>query len=164
MLDRILDYFDAEGHKYHLVNLSIGPNTPYDDGDVTLWTSALDERFASGEWVVTVAAGNDGEADATLLLNRIQPPGDGVNVLTVGASDSVKNPWKREPYSCVGPGRTPGFVKPDGLSFGRRTVSHFACCRLSLKLRASREQVLRRPLRCVQQHLSKPNSVIRSGA
>ncbi len=118
VLDRILEYFDAEGSKYHLVNLSIGPNTPFDDSDVTLWTSALDERFASGQWVVTVAAGNDGEADAALLLNRIQPPGDGVNVLTVGAADSIKTPWKRDTYSCVGPGRTPGFVKPDGLSFG----------------------------------------------
>jgi hypothetical protein len=118
VLDRILEYFDAEGDKYHLVNLSIGPQTPCDDGDVTLWTSALDERLASGQWVVTVAAGNDGEADAGLLLNRIQPPGDGVNVLTVGASDSMKTPWKRESYSCVGPGRCPGFVKPDGISFG----------------------------------------------
>jgi hypothetical protein len=118
VLDRILKYFDSEGEKYDLVNLSVGPNTPCDDGDVTLWTSALDQRFASGRWVVTVAAGNEGEADAFLLLNRIQPPGDGVNVLTIGASDSIKTPWKRESYSCIGPGRTPGFAKPDGLSFG----------------------------------------------
>lgn len=118
VLERIVAYFDAEGHKYDLINMSIGPSTPVDDGDVTLWTSALDERFASGEWVVTVAAGNDGEADHAAGLDRIQPPGDGVNMLTVGASDSIGSPWKRSSYSCLGPGRCPGIVKPDGLSFG----------------------------------------------
>ncbi len=118
VLDRIVQYFDAEGDNYDLINLSIGPNVPFDDGDVTLWTSSLDERLASGQWVVTVAAGNDGEADASLSLNLVQPPGDGVNVLTIGASDSAKNTWNRAVYSCPGPGRIPGFVKPDGLAFG----------------------------------------------
>jgi hypothetical protein len=118
VLDRIVQYFDANGGKYNLINLSMGPNLPCDDGDVTLWTSSLDERLASGQWVVTVAAGNDGEADSSLFLDRVQPPGDGVNVLTVGASDSMKKLWKRASYSCPGPGRSPGFVKPDGLAFG----------------------------------------------
>ncbi len=125
VLDRIVQYFDAEGHKYNLINLSMGPNMPCDDSDVTLWTSSLDERLASGQWVVTVAAGNDGEADSSLSLDRVQPPGDGVNVLTVGASDTMKHPWKRAPYSCPGPGRSPGFVKPDGLAFGGSKAEPF---------------------------------------
>src|SRR6185437_17106321 len=72
----------------------------------------------SGEWVVTVAAGNDGDLDPTDGLNRIQPPADAVNVLTVGAADSPSAIWSRALYSCPGPGRSPGFVKPDGLIFG----------------------------------------------
>lgn len=118
VLDRILVYFDAHGDKYALINISIGPNLPTDDDDVTLWTAALDSRLASGDWVVTVAAGNDGDLDPTDGLNRIQPPADAVNVLTVGASDRSSATWSRASYSCPGPGRSPGFVKPDGLIFG----------------------------------------------
>lgn len=118
VLDRILLHIDTDGAKYHLINLSMGPNMPMDDGDVTLWTSALDERFASGKWVVTVAAGNDGKEDHDSGMNRVQPPGDGVNMITVGASDSARFPWNRADYSCIGPGRCPGIVKPDGLAFG----------------------------------------------
>lgn len=118
VLDRILAYFDSHGHDYALINISIGPNLPTDDDDVTLWTAALDSRLASGEWVVTVAAGNDGDLDPTDGLNRIQPPADAVNVLTVGAADSSSAIWSRASYSCPGPGRSPGFVKPDGLIFG----------------------------------------------
>lgn len=118
VLDRILAYFDAHSRKYALINISIGPNLPTDDDDVTLWTAALDSRLAAGDWVVTVAAGNDGDLEATDGLNRIQPPADAVNVLTVGASDSSSAIWSRASYSCPGPGRSPGFVKPDGLIFG----------------------------------------------
>lgn len=124
-LHRILDYLDKHGHEYHFVNLSVGPDTPVDDDDVTLWTSALDERFASGEWLVSVAAGNDGEADATAGLHRIQPPGDGVNVMTVGAADTLGSAWRRAKYSCQGPGRCPGIVKPDGIIFGGTSEEPF---------------------------------------
>ncbi len=51
-------------------------------------------------------------------LNRIQPPSDGVNILSVGACDSVSGNWSKADYSCIGPGRCPGLVKPDGLTFG----------------------------------------------
>ena len=36
----------------------------------------------------------------------------------VGAADRKENNWERAPYSSVGPGRSPGLVKPDLLSFG----------------------------------------------
>jgi hypothetical protein len=89
-----------------------------DDDEVTLWTAALDKRFAHGKCVATVAAGNDGELDEATGLNRVQPPADGVNVLSVGAADRRGGGWQRAAYSCVGPGRSPGIVKPDGLAFG----------------------------------------------
>jgi hypothetical protein len=126
VLQRILNYFDSHGKDYDLINLSIGPNVPIDDADVTLWTSALDQRFAPGHWLVCVAAGNDGDKDAIARLNRVQPPGDGVNVITVGASDSVTSTnWKRASYSCQGPGRCPGIVKPDGVAFGGSDLEQF---------------------------------------
>jgi hypothetical protein len=118
VLERILAFLDTEGKNYSLINISVGPNLPTADDEVTLWTAELDARLASGDWVVTVAAGNEGERDPIAGLNRIQPPADGVNVLAVGASDSFNSLWGRAPYSCTGPGRNPGLVKPDGLAFG----------------------------------------------
>lgn len=138
VLERILNYFDNEKENYNFINISIGPNLPTYDEDVTLWTSALDERFSTGNWVVTVAAGNDGERDAEAGLNRIQPPADGVNVLTVGASDSFSSVWGRAAYSCTGPGRSPGVVKPDGVSFGGSLKEPF--CVVSPTLQAKGTQ------------------------
>ena len=125
VLQCILTFFDAHSRDYALINLSIGPDTPMDDDDVTVWTSELDQRFATGHWLVSVAAGNDGDRDAAARLNRIQPPGDGVNVLTVGASDSLTKIWGRASYSCQGPGRCPGIVKPDGVIFGGTAADNF---------------------------------------
>jgi hypothetical protein len=105
--------------------VSLGPALPVDDDEVTLWTAALDKRFAHGRCVATVAAGNDGHLDAAAKLNRIQPPADGVNVLSVGAADRVASGWQRASYSCVGPGRCPGVVKPDGIAFGGSAVEQF---------------------------------------
>ncbi|MFZ5894687.1 MAG: S8 family peptidase [Myxococcota bacterium] len=118
VLDRIAGYIDKNAGLYSYVNISLGPSLAVDDDEVTLWTAALDKRFAHGKCVATVAAGNDGELDAATGLNRIQPPADGVNVLSVGAADRRGAGWQRAPYSCVGPGRSPGIVKPDGLAFG----------------------------------------------
>jgi hypothetical protein len=53
-----------------------------------------------------------------LKLNRVQPPSDGVNMIGVGAADRSTVEWARAPYSAIGPGRSPGYVKPDLLSFG----------------------------------------------
>lgn len=119
VLDRIVSVLSDNDKRYEFINLSLGPNMASTDHEVTLWTATLDQKLANYEALVTVAAGNDGERDAIVGLNRIQPPADGVNILSVGASDSHANAnWKRASYSCIGPGRKPGFVKPDGLAFG----------------------------------------------
>jgi len=118
VLDRILNHLDTATTPYQFVNLSLGPNIPVEDDEITVWTSELDKRAASGKMLITVAAGNTGENDGTAGLNRIQPPSDGVNILAVGACDSQDDPWKRCSYSSIGPGRTPGIAKPDGVAFG----------------------------------------------
>ncbi len=118
VLDRIVGYLERNSGRYSYVNISLGPSLAVDDDEVTLWTATLDKLFAHGRCVTTVAAGNDGERDAATGLNRIQPPADGVNVLSVGSADRRGSAWQRAAYSCVGPGRSPGIVKPDGLAFG----------------------------------------------
>jgi hypothetical protein len=133
VLDRILNHLDANPN-YEFINISLGPHLPVGDDDVTEWTAALDDRFAAGRAVATVATGNDGEADATLRLNRIQPPSDGVNVLSVGSATSNGAAWRRSDYSCIGPGRTPGFVKPDGLIFGGMASEPFNVLDAALSL------------------------------
>ena len=100
------------------VNLSLGPEVAFDDNEVHLWTLKLDQLFSDGKSFVTVAAGNTGEGDLASGVARIQSPSDAVNVLGVGASDSVKKKWKRASYSSLGPGRSPGVMKPDVLAFG----------------------------------------------
>jgi len=124
VLDRILNHLDANP-TYEFINISLGPQLPVEDDDVTEWTAALDGRFAAGRAVATVATGNDGAADPDLRLNRIQPPSDGVNVLSVGSATSIGPAWRRCDYSCVGPGRSPGFVKPDGVAFGGGVAEPF---------------------------------------
>jgi hypothetical protein len=104
-----------ETGNYRFANLSLGPRMPIEDDEVHAWTATLDQICANFEILVTVAVGNDGTADGA---NRIQPPGDMVNALAIGACDSAGAKWKRAPYSCIGPGRSPGFVKPDGVAFG----------------------------------------------
>lgn len=118
VLDRILEVLEQDNGEHDFVNISLGPDVACMDDEVSLWTAALDEHLARPTRLVTVAAGNDGELDHELGLNRIQPPADGVNVLSVGAADSRDGGWQRATYSCVGPGRTPGIVKPDGVAFG----------------------------------------------
>jgi hypothetical protein len=122
VLNRILVHLDANP-SYEFVNMSLGPRLPVEDDDITEWTAMLDDRFSNGRAVATVAVGNDG--DATGGLNRIQPPGDGVNVLAVGAATSTGSTWQRADYSCIGPGRSPGYVKPDGLAFGGSPAEPF---------------------------------------
>lgn len=120
------DYFDVlervtavlTQKKYEFVNLSIGPDIPIEDDEVHVWTAQLDQLFADGQTLVTVAAGNSGERDRASGNARIQAPADGVNVVGVGASDSIQSKWKRAPYSSLGPGRNPGIIKPDILAFG----------------------------------------------
>lgn len=104
--------------KYDLINLSLGPVLSVEDDDVHAWTAVLDEHLASNETLATVAVGNTGESDALAELNRIQVPADCVNALAIGACDSPDKIWQRATYSSVGPGRSPGLLKPDLVGFG----------------------------------------------
>lgn len=118
VLNRILSQLDSVTEPYELVNLSLGPDLPIEDDDITAWTAELDQRASSGQTLFVSAAGNSGYRDATAKLNRIQPPSDGVNLLAVGACTSPNQDWERCGYSSIGPGRTPGVAKPDGVAFG----------------------------------------------
>lgn len=110
--------------KYDFVNLSIGPHFVVEDDDVHPWTALLDSHLASGKTLISIAAGNNGEsADPT--DRRVQVPSDCVNGLALGAADSAKDGWARASYSALGPGRAPGFVKPDVLEFGGSTTEPF---------------------------------------
>lgn len=131
VLKRITNHLDTHAGSYSLVNISLGPQMAVDDEDVTLWTSELDRRFADGSCVVTVAAGNDGERS---VENRVQPPSDAVNVLAVGATDICGEDWNRASYSCVGPGRSPGVMKPDGVGFGGSHREGFGVLNASLQI------------------------------
>jgi hypothetical protein len=103
---------------YDFINLSLGPILSVEDDDVHAWTAVLDEHLASRDTLATVAVGNTGESDSLAELNRIQVPADCVNALAVGACDSPDADWKRAAYSSVGPGRSPGLIKPDLVGFG----------------------------------------------
>ncbi|MBZ0147515.1 MAG: S8 family peptidase, partial [Pseudorhodoplanes sp.] len=103
---------------YQFVNLSIGPRLPVEDDDVHAWTAVIDDRLSRGSTLATIAVGNDGDGSAKDGLNRIQVPADCVNALAIGSCDNPDTPWQRCTYSSVGPGRSPGVVKPDFLEFG----------------------------------------------
>ncbi|HGX3400679.1 MULTISPECIES: S8 family peptidase [Acinetobacter] len=102
--------------KYKYINLSLGPQIAVDDDDVHVWTSVLDQYLQDGHCLATIAIGNDGDLPGE--LGRIQPPSDMVNSLAIGAIDCQSKDWERAPYSCTGPGRSPGLIKPDGVLFG----------------------------------------------
>lgn len=119
VIDRIIATLQAArdvGQPYSLANLSLGPRLPIVDDDPHEWTVRLDDFLSLGDLFMTVAAGNDGSAGQD--LGRVQPPADAVNAFTVGASDDHHAKAKRAPYSCLGPGRSPGLVKPDVVAFG----------------------------------------------
>lgn len=113
-VSRICEVLDRRQH--HFINISVAPCETVHDDDVHLWTSVLERRLASGEVLATVAVGNHGELAKP--HNRIQVPADLVNALAVGAATSRVGPVVRASKSCVGPGRSPGLVKPDGVAWG----------------------------------------------
>lgn len=123
ILDRIEAVLDSR--PYDFVNISLGPDCSVEDDDVNAWTSTLDTLLADGETVATVACGNNGQGDRALGLHRIQPPSDGVNMIAVGAANNPSPNWQRAPYSACGPGRSPGYVKPDIVSFGGTPATPF---------------------------------------
>jgi len=119
-LYEVLERIDAvlSSEEYDIVNLSLGPCVPIEDDEVHAWTAVLDDRFGRTDTLAGIAVGNDGEGDETLGLNRVQVPSDCVNALAIGACDSRDKMWGRASYSSVGPGRSPGIVKPDLVDFG----------------------------------------------
>ncbi len=116
VLDRIKDALEQKD--YDFVNLSLGPRLPIEDDEIHAWTAVLDEYLSDGTTLMTVAVGNDGEGDPQLRFNRVQVPSDCVNALSIGACDVPDDNWQRAPYSSVGPGRSPGLIKPDLVDFG----------------------------------------------
>lgn len=114
VLDRIDSVLSEE--EYNIVSLSLGPHMPIEDKDVHAWTSVLDTRLAESSTLALIAVGNDG--DKNFPQSRIQVPSDCINAMSIGACDSKDRVWKRAMYSSVGPGRSPGLVKPDIVSFG----------------------------------------------
>ncbi|EKC7925669.1 S8 family peptidase, partial [Escherichia coli] len=112
--------------QYQFINLSLGPDLPIEDTEVHAWTSVIDDLLSDGETLMTVAVGNNGEMDRKSGNARIQVPADCVNALAVGACDTVNDTeWKRAPYSAIGPGRSPGVMKPDLVAFGGDTDEYF---------------------------------------
>lgn len=111
--------------QYQFINLSLGPDLPIEDADVHAWTSVIDDLLSDGDTLMTVAVGNNGQMDRASGNSRVQVPSDCVNALAVGAADGVTASWARAPYSAVGPGRSPGIVKPDLMAFGGSTNSYF---------------------------------------
>ncbi|WP_407556021.1 S8 family peptidase [Xanthomonas euvesicatoria] len=119
VLDRIvtaLRIARTADRPYRFANISLGPVATFFDDDIHEWTSRLDTELADGRTLCTAAVGNNGALDGE--LGRIQPPGDAVNLFAIGAADTRHPKWNRAPYSATGPGRSPGFVKPDVLAFG----------------------------------------------
>jgi hypothetical protein len=117
ILDRIVE--TIERGQYDIVNLSLGPDLAIDDGDPHRWTAELDRLARERGVLFVTAVGNNGDADATLGLNRVQVPADAVNGLGIGACGERSNSsWDRAPYSAVGPGRPGGRIQPVGVLFG----------------------------------------------
>lgn len=111
--------------QYQFVNLSLGPDLPVEDTDVHAWTSVIDDLLSDGDTLMAVAIGNNGERDRTSGNARVQVPSDCVNALAVGASNDTEAKWTRAPYSAIGPGRSPGVVKPDLMAFGGAAAKYF---------------------------------------
>ncbi len=107
--------------RYQFANISLGPAYPIEDDDVNPWTSVLDSLLSNSNTLLTVAVGNEGDKDRATGQARVQVPSDSVNALAVGACNSREPTWRRAAYSCLGPGRSPGRVKPDVVIFGGET-------------------------------------------
>jgi len=111
--------------QYQFLNLSLGPDLPIEDTDVHAWTSVIDDLLSDGETLLTVAIGNNGDLDRASGNARIQVPSDCVNAISVGAANDTSSKWTRASYSAVGPGRSPGVVKPDLVAFGGDANKYF---------------------------------------
>lgn len=120
VLDRICSILSQK--RYKIANISLGPSVPRPDDEPSLWTSTLDKLAEDGSALIIIAAGNSGSILEICPddedLARIQPPADMLNGMSIGAANSAEEDWKRANYSSIGPGRRPGYVKPDAVFFG----------------------------------------------
>ncbi len=96
-------------------NLSFGPRGPIVDDPVSRFTYVLDSLAHTHKVAFFVAVGNDGIVPD---LNRIQAPSDLVHGIGVGAFTKSGDEVIHAPYSCRGPGRECGKLKPDVVAFG----------------------------------------------
>jgi len=96
-------------------NISFGPRGPIEDDTLSRFTYVLDSLAATHNVSFCVAVGNDGDVDDE---ERIQSPSDVVHGLGVGAFTLDAASPVHAPYSCRGPGRECGKVKPDLVAFG----------------------------------------------
>jgi hypothetical protein len=97
-------------------NLSFGPRGPILDDTISRFTFALDLLASRHKVSFVVAVGNDGAVGSG--FDRIQAPSDLVNGLGVGAYTQRDGARIHAPYSCRGPGRECGKLKPDVVAFG----------------------------------------------
>ncbi len=111
--------------QYEFINLSLGPDLPIEDSDVHAWTSVIDDLLSDGDTFMTVAIGNNGDLDHGSGNVRVQVPSDCVNAIAVGASNDTDSNWERATYSAIGPGRSPGVIKPDLMAFGGAASKYF---------------------------------------
>lgn len=96
-------------------NVSFGPRGPIEEDTLSRFTYVLDTLATTHKVTFCVAVGNDGDvADE----ERIQSPSDMVHGLGVGAFTLDAASPVHAPYSCQGPGRECGKVKPDLAAFG----------------------------------------------
>lgn len=127
VLYRTLGYVEEVllSRQYEFINLSIGPDVPIEDTEVHTWTSVIDDLLSDGETFMTVAVGNNGLRDDILRYDRVQVPSDSVNAIAVGSATNTGTTWRRANYSAKGPGRCPGFIKPDLMAFGGSSKEYF---------------------------------------
>lgn len=119
---RAIEYADSIG--LDLINTSLGYNNfddidlsySHDDlnGETSLMSRAADLAYDKGMLIV-VSAGNEGNKQ----WQKSTPPGDGKNVIAVGAvgTDSIIAPFSS--HGMMADGR----VKPDLVSVGNRTLT-----------------------------------------
>ncbi len=106
-------------------NVSFGPRGPIEDDSLSRFTYVLDTLASRHKVSFCVAVGNDGDVTGE---ERIQSPSDMVHGLGVGAFSLDAASPVHATYSCRGPGRECGKVKPDLVAFGgcENTPFHLA--------------------------------------
>jgi len=117
----LLDRITTHAPGYPIVNLCVAPDrcVAEDDDAPHVWTATLDQLSRDHNTTFVVAAGNNGEDDATYGYNRVLTPADMVNGIGVGACDCPDSTRIRvTSYSAKGPGREGLRMQPLGVQFG----------------------------------------------